>query len=1402
MRFGIKRPLVLLWLLCPALCLPIGVASGVERDDCLALQIDANRGDLAAVKSLLARGTPVDCPIGDTTALAAAAGSGNTDIVRLLLARGANVNAGGSSPGTPFQVALLGQYVGIATILLTRGRTPVDASNPALQATPLLSDLLTSVVDTGDAGLLRVFVERATRIDPNRISPSFQMSALDWALYKKREDLAEILLTGVKGWHFQPNHISGETALDVAVNLGFAKVVSLMMTRVPDSIDGFGKCDIHKEHAREGPESPLSLLSPAANGGELVAAAFDRAGRYLVMAGSDGAASVWDTTSGRKVHEISSGGIQINTVALDAAASLLMWASSDARAVRLLDLRDWSVRSEITSLNVPPWVKTPAVLLDDDRMLVGVTGSHTLAAWRVSDCKVLGRVVLPDSVRSISAGWKGRSVAVTYNHHGDVAVWQPYSSTLEPVPLPADIPTRHDRKPWESEGVTAVAMNAEGTALALAHESQGSQSQDIDFWDLRTHPTLSRSTSWTPVDNTQIKSLAFGWNSQTVLAADDFEGQVFRVSDGARLREANIVNTVDSVNDTLAVPNKRGFITVGGGIACIPEDAAGKSESACFKPLQGTAIAAATPFVSDDEGLILVRTGKWAARWNLKEGTAQPLRPNLEKEEELDAVALSGFHALLATSLGRVLEMDMRSGVTTKVRQVTSCPIQDIAVMPDRLVAAAGKPLGSDCDDLPSIRSLRLDDLEPLGAPVNLPADQTITRVFGDPQRPVAYTVDMVHGHMKGWNLSSGAAEALGSDSLLFAGASSIAVLPDGRKAVGSGFHVVSTAPDGVTIVDPAGGLDHQLPGVPAGEFIQDIAVDQTNRSVIAVASNGRVRMWSLDTGSLMSTTTAAASLERIAIAPGGKLLITGDQNGVVTLRDRASLAVRAQLLSFSQGDSFTWLVVTPDGHYDSNSPGDLPGASWVLASDPLTPLPVESFMKEYYEPGLLTKVVRGDPLNPVKVLEKINRVQPEVRIVKLQPESDSGQVTAIVEVREGRREVGVGKDRKWVRTEKVQDLRLFRDGQLVAYNPKVSGAIPLPNGVQQLELPHIKLPTDGRKSVEFSAYAFNEDWVKSLTDRQRYDVPRGLPRRKPRAYLISLGMNAYQDSALNLNYAGSDASEMQRLVGDALERGDHYGKPVRIALISQPNDAVRVTKARVKAVFDLLAGHPVPAELVATLPNSAELQAANPEDLLLISYAGHGMAGDRGQFYLFPYDTGASDGKVVPSALISSDDLSEWLEDVDAGDMTFIIDACQSAASVQGEGFKPGPMGSRGLGQLAYDKGMRILAASQTQEAALESPKLRHGILSYALLIEGLEDGLANYEPKDDQVTLEKWLRWGVLRVPRLYEELANDQFVSHRGFKHAAAATYGVEPRLQQPQLFDFARTNAVTLASGEAP
>lgn len=113
----------------------------------------------------------------------------------------------------------------------------------------------------------------------------------------------------------------------------------------------------------------------------------------------------------------------------------------------------------------------------------------------------------------------------------------------------------------------------------------------------------------------------------------------------------------------------------------------------------------------------------------------------------------------------------------------------------------------------------------------------------------------------------------------------------------------------------------------------------------------------------------------------------------------------------------------------------------------------------------------------------------------------------------------------------------------------------------------------------------------------------------------------------------------------------------------------------------------------------------------MVLTFSTHGFTDIDGAFHLLPYYVVGDDGPSLRT--ISSFDLERWLGRIDARQMVMIIDACHSAANVEAGDFKPGPMGSRGLGQLAYDKGMRILAASQSDAMALESERLRHGFQS-----------------------------------------------------------------------------------------
>jgi uncharacterized caspase-like protein len=100
------------------------------------------------------------------------------------------------------------------------------------------------------------------------------------------------------------------------------------------------------------------------------------------------------------------------------------------------------------------------------------------------------------------------------------------------------------------------------------------------------------------------------------------------------------------------------------------------------------------------------------------------------------------------------------------------------------------------------------------------------------------------------------------------------------------------------------------------------------------------------------------------------------------------------------------------------------------------------------------------------------------------------------------------------------------------------------------------------------------------------------------------------------------------------------------------------------------------------------------------------------------------------------------------------VIDACNSGQALEAEEKRRGPMNSKGLAQLAYEKGMYILTAAQSYQAALEAAQLGHGLLTYALVEEGLKGGAADSAPQDGTVNAREWLDFATDRVPQMQEE------------------------------------------------
>ncbi|NDR56817.1 outer membrane protein assembly factor BamB family protein [Aliiruegeria sabulilitoris] len=559
--------------------------------------------------------------------------------------------------------------------------------------------------------------------------------------------------------------------------------------------------------------------------------------------------------------------------------------------------------------------------------------------------------------------------------------------------------------------------------------------------------------------------------------------------------------------------------------------------------------------------------------------------------------------------------------------------------------------------------------------------------------------------------------------------------------------------------------------------------------------AGGRNLLWSPDAERSVTIEANVVPLgEGAAFSPDGRLLALIETSGLVSLWRTETGTRLARLAALRDGG---WAVIGENGRYDASDPGDFPALGWVLPEAPTKVLPLELFYREFFEPALLPRLVRGESFTPLPGLREINRLQPELRFVSVSEDPEhpgSARVTLeIAETQADGMRSGFGA------------LKLFRDGQLVGQREFLPADVA---GKQQAVFTDILLPRDGR-SVTFSAYGFNGDGIKSTTIRQDFaPVTEGrTPSEKPRAYIVSVGVDHYANPAWDLNYAGADAALAAQAVAARLRASDAFENVAEVQMISRADGPPRASRAQIEAVLRSLGGESGDMEPLAGLPGAEALARARPEDFVYLFFAGHGLAGRDGRFHLFPSDfgEGSSGRKIGPTELeqtLPSDVLSALLLRIQSGNMVMVIDACNSAASVEGGGFKPGPMGSRGLGQLAYDKGMRILTASQAEGVALESDLLRHGALSYAMFREGLEGQAADRAPVDRQISFSELLSFAKTRVPSLYEEIVTDRFEPlQRGSMSLDFLAGGTpEPQtdavrfLQRPALFDFsARGNA---------
>lgn len=412
------------------------------------------------------------------------------------------------------------------------------------------------------------------------------------------------------------------------------------------------------------------------------------------------------------------------------------------------------------------------------------------------------------------------------------------------------------------------------------------------------------------------------------------------------------------------------------------------------------------------------------------------------------------------------------------------------------------------------------------------------------------------------------------------------------------------------------------------------------------------------------------------------------------------------------------WIAVDPEGRFDMSSFNAARLVRWVSSDEPLRPLAPEQYMKAFYTPGLIAAVLNNIKSRQVPSVTGLNRALPVVRIEKVISFGARAKVAIRVEAAKA------DPTRPHQRTCLARDLKVFRDGQLVQFL----------NGKVQTGLYTFLVDLPSERQADFSAYAFNDDGVKSPDATASLRASEAPQHRT--AYVLAVGCNLPGEQGFEpLKYAVTDAQTISSVLPPHLVGFDSIvskalANPSRLAIFDALNHVAKVAK---------------------------------PGDALLFFWSGHGDTDTKGDFYLLP----SSGGR------ISASDFARWLVKIDSEQISVVLDTCRSERGVSTPGFKPGPFADQSLGQLAFDKGVAILCASRG--AAFELKSLGHGLLTHVLITQSLVRKGLGSQP----VGVDSWFKFteeAVAKIP--LEGLASVRS------KHKAPKV----PGAQRPAFFNF--------------
>ncbi len=401
-----------------------------------------------------------------------------------------------------------------------------------------------------------------------------------------------------------------------------------------------------------------------------------------------------------------------------------------------------------------------------------------------------------------------------------------------------------------------------------------------------------------------------------------------------------------------------------------------------------------------------------------------------------------------------------------------------------------------------------------------------------------------------------------------------------------------------------------------------------------------------------------------------------------------------AELLAFfTHAPDRKWIAWTPKGYFAASPGGEdlngwlVNGPDWDSTPDFF---PLSRFRDQYYRPDIVQLVLKT--MDEPQAITEANRIVAAATRDGKPPEvTGTGDIKdilpAVAEFAEDTIELETGSTDITVRYRlrspsgrPITRVEVQIDGRPVTARAAV--AIDAATGTETLSLS--VPPRDSE--IAIVPYVGDQPGLRAVLPVRWKG--QAVLAKKPRLFALLVGISAYENTRLTLNYAAKDAEDLAAVL--TAQQGTFYDSvDVKVLLDSDATeDAIEVELARLR-------------------------KKAAPEDNVIVFMAGHGFTDAAQDFYFLPTTVDMAPDMLSATA-IDGDIIRKNLSRI-PGKVILFMDACHAGAGIEGNTSMVDMSGvASGLSDGA---GVVMFASSAGREVSYESAEWGNGAFTSALL-------------------------------------------------------------------------------------